>query len=240
MAARRNYTRYIDFGEDVNNQVKSPFNASNPITYCMFSTLGTQFMHGSSTSNLLYGNYNPTCESYMAQHCAQNWDGFCDAYTKMNVDTYWPNAGSIDGVSYNFAQAFLKNNKPTYGEQLVRNTVNFKFLFYPDAKKSIGPFDPNTANSPDMIHFSNLGSGPSLIKHIQNIDNNEYVSKMLENPLVCFDVIARLYLGYLRKEPTTRNFKGSKLEKYFKENQCMLDNFLNEAIPRIPSFQMLH
>ena len=51
MSAHRNYTKYIDFGKDVNNQVKSPFNASNPLTYCMFSTLGTQFMHGSSTSN---------------------------------------------------------------------------------------------------------------------------------------------------------------------------------------------
>ena len=91
-----------------------------------------------------------------------------------------------------------------------------------------------------MIHFSNLGSGPSLIRNIQDIDNNEFVSKMLDNPLVCFDVIARLYLGYIRKEPTTRNFKDSKLEKYFKENKCLLDNFLKEAIPRIPSFQKLY
>ena len=66
----------------------------------MFPTLGSQFMHGSSTSNLLYGNYNQACETFMAEHCAQHWDGFCEAYQKMNIDSYWPNSGVIDAYAF--------------------------------------------------------------------------------------------------------------------------------------------
>lgn len=232
------YSNIIDFGSQINNQSNSPFNAANPLTYCMFPTLGTQFMHGSSTSNLLYGNYNQACESFMAQHCAQNWDGFCDAYQKMNVDSYWPNSGVIDAYAFTFAQAFLKNNAPTVGQNLVRNTMNIVFLEYPKAIYQIAPFDPNTANSPNIKYYSNMNPGPSVIKPIKDINNNQDVKRLIENATPCFDVIARLYLGFLRKEKNTENFANTILEEFFSRNKCILDNYLNQAIQTLGSYQV--
>jgi hypothetical protein len=232
------YSKIIDFGSQINNQSNSPFNAANPITYCMFPTLGSQFMHGSSTSNLLYGNYNQACETFMAEHCAQNWDGFCDAYQKMNIDSYWPNSGVVDAYAFKFAQAFLKNNSPTVGQNLVRNAMNMKFLDYPYAKYSIAPFDPNTANSPNIKYYSNIDPGPSIIKHIKDIDANEDIKRMLDNATPCFDVIARLYLGFLRKEAHTDAYSKTILEQFFIQNKCILDNYLKQAIDILGSYRV--
>ncbi len=232
------YSKIIDFGSQINNQSNSPFNAANPLTYCMFPTLGSQFMHGSSTSNQLYGNYNQACETFMAEHCAQNWDGFCDAYQKMNVDSYWPNSAVIDAYAFTFAQAFLKNNSPTVGQNLVRNAMNMAFLEYPHAKYDMAPFDPNTANSPNIKFYSNIDPGPSLIKKIHHIDRNDNIKRLLENAVPCLDVIGRLYLGYLRKEKHTEDYKGTVLEQFFKENHCLLDNYLHQSQNILGSYRV--
>lgn len=224
-----NYTKFINFGNQINKQVESPFNSANPLTYCLFPTLSSQFTHGSTSSNLLYGTYNPSCELYMAERCATNWDSFCNVYVEKNPDDYYPNNGVINRDSYLLAQTYLKNNKPTVGEMLVRNAVNLRFLDFPTLRGEKEPFDPNVANSPMITYYRNNNSGISIIKKIENVNENIHVHKMLENQAVCFDVLARLYLGYLRGEKNTENFKNSKLEKLFLENQDLFNNFIRLA-----------
>lgn len=234
------YEKFIQYGYPINNQVNSPFNASNPLTYCMFPTMGTSFQHGSSISNDLTTTYNPKCEYFMAERCSLKWDGFCEAYKTLNVDTYWPNSGVIDSRAYTFAQQYLKNNRPTVGEILIRNSVNLKFLNFPGVSPDIEQFDPNTANSPDIKMYSNYITTPSTIKSLNNIDMNkdEHISLMLENPTPCFDVLARIYLGCLRKEPTTDKIKESRLDNFFQQNKVLFENFINQAVVHVPSFKI--
>ena len=61
---------------------------------------------------------------------------------------------------------------------------------------------------------------------------------MLENPTPCLDVLARLYLGCVRKEPTTEAIKGTRLEKFFNENKVLIEDFLDQAVGIVDSFQI--
>lgn len=236
----KNYKEFIQYGNAVNNQVNSPFNASNPLTYCLFPTMGTSFQHGSSIANDLTTTYNPKCEYFMAERCSLEWDGFCEAYKLLNIDTYWPNSGVIDSTAYTFAQNFLKNNRPTVGEIMIRNSVNIKFLAFPGVTPDVEQFDPNTANSPNVNVYSNYITTPSIIKSLDKIDieKDQHIGLMLDNPTPCFDVLSRIYLGFQRKEPTTQKIKGTRLEKFFQQNNTLFDSFLQQAIYRVDSFKI--
>ena len=138
------------------------------------------------------------------------------------------------------AQGFLKNNRPTVGEIMIRNAVNRKFLSFPFETPNIEQFDPNTANSPDIEIYSNYINSPSYINSFENIDieEDEHIDLMLNYPTPCFDVLVRLYLGYIRNEKTMEMIKETKLEKYFTENKDMIEGFLNENFYKIPSYQL--
>lgn len=237
-SVNNNYKSFLHFGKAINNQVVSPFNASNPLTYSMFPTLGNQFQHGSSISTMLNTTYNPRTEAFISERCSKTWDGFCKAYYDINIDNYWPNSAVIDVVAYSKAQQFLRNNRPTVGEIMIRNACNRKFISFPYETPSKEQFDPNTANSPDITMYSNYINSPSFIIDLENIDidKDEHINLLLEHPTPCFDVLIRLYLGFIRKEPTTEKINGTKLEKYFKENKTMMEIFLNENFQSIPSF----
>lgn len=236
----KNYENFFEYGNPINNQVESPFNASNPLTYCMFPTMGTSFQHGSSIAQDLTTTYNPKCEAFMAERCSLQWDGFCEAYKTLNIDTYWPNSAVIDSRAYTFAQQYLKNNRPTVGEILIRNTVNIKFLEFPGVSPDMEQFDPNTANSPLIKMYSNYITTPSVIRSLKNIDieKDEHITLMLENPTPCFDVLARLFLGFQRKEPTTEKIKNTRLETFFKQNKDLFETFVKQAVVSIDSFQI--
>ena len=83
-------------------------------------------------------------------------------------------------------------------------------------------------------------TSPSIIRNLNkiNVDEDEHVTLMLENPTPCFDVLARLYLGYVRKEPTTEKMKGTRLDKFFTDNKILIEDFLDQAIGTVDSFQI--
>jgi hypothetical protein len=223
----RNYKKSINFCPELNQAEKSPFNADNPLTYCLFPTLGSQFVHGSSSSNLLYGTYNPSCQNFMTEYCSKGWNKFCDTYEILNTDKSKPNNAARDPENFTHAQRFLKNNEPTLGEMLVRNTVSLTFIDFPFIGKRQEPFDSSISGSPYITIYDNKNVGPSFIKPITNVDENFFIHKMLDNQKACFDVIARLYAGFVNGETNTHNFKNSILEKFFIKNQSVLNYFLN-------------
>ena len=235
------YKSFRNFGNAINNQVNSPFNSANPLTYTMFPTMGNQFQHGSSVSANLNTTYNPRAQSFISQRCSIRWDGFCEAYRILNQDTYWPNSAVVDSVAYTNAQSFLRNNRPTVGEVMIRNAISRKFLDFPFETPNREQFDPNTANSPEILLYSNYINSPSYIKDLSSIDfsQDEHIRLLLEYPTPCFDVIVRLYLGYIRKEPTTSSIKNTPLDTYFKNNKNLIESFLDENFKRIPSYQLL-
>jgi hypothetical protein len=232
----KNYARIIDFGKGINQQAASPLNPANPLSYCMFPTLNSQFIHGSTSSGLLYDTNNAACTNFMAERCTDSWDGFCDAYQALNVDTYWPNTASIDSEAFELAQYFIQN-RPSVGDNLVRNTMYRRFLQLPQECPSVQPFDPNVAASPNVTIFQNLVASSSQLHHLEDVDNDPWISKMVENPRVCFDVLARIYLGVQRKEPAASKIPGTLFAQFLERNAGLFQRFLEVALPRLQSFQ---
>jgi hypothetical protein len=232
------YAKYIDFGKDLNNNIKNPMNAANPLTYCMIPTLNSQFFHGSLSGGLLYGNENSNCMNFMAERCSKEWDGFCEAYLDINVDSYWPNQAVVDATAYNNAKNFFKF-KPTIGQDLLRNACYRKFIYNPNSNPSYQQFDNTVPNSPLLTVYDNYVTGYSQIKNLSDpskLDQDPHIQRMLKYPYVCFDVLGRIYLAYLRKENGI-NIRGTFLEKFFQENKKILNEFIQQAIIFVPSFQ---
>lgn len=233
----KNYARYINFGKGLNNNIQNPLDSSNPLTYCMFPTLNSQFFHGSASGGFLYGNQNPSCLSFMADRCEKEWDGYCQAYMALNNDTYWPNSAVIDSTAYTFAKNYL-NFKPTIGQDLLRNACYRKFIFIPGQVVNYNQFDSTVANSPFIKQYDNLVPVFSHVKNLNDpkiIDNDIHVQKMIQYPQICLDVLGRIYLSYINNDKNI-NIKNSILEKYFINNQKFYNEFIKQAIKFIPSF----
>lgn len=233
----KKYTEYIDFGQDYNYAIQNPLNAANPLTYCMVPTLNSQFFHGSASGGLLYGNQNAACLNFMAERCEKEWDGYCQAYTDLNVDTYWPNQASIDTTAYENVKHFF-NLKTTLGQDLIRNACYRKFIHIPNMVGTREQFDKTVANSPYITIYDNYVSGYSHVKNLDDplkIQKDKHVEMMLKHPYICFDILARIYLAIHRNEKNV-NVHGTSLETFFTLNDRILASFVGQALQFIPSF----
>jgi hypothetical protein len=170
----------------------------------------------------------------MAERCSQNWDGFCQAYLDLNVDTYWPNEAVIDAVAYNSVKNFF-NLKPTIGQDLLRNSCYRRFIYIPEATPSKQQFDNTVPNSPVLTIYNNYTTTYSRVQNLKNVNHDILIQKMLQYPAICFDVLARIYLAQIRNEI---NIKDTILDTFFTENKKILDRFVAMAIQFIPSFQI--
>lgn len=233
------YPKFINFGKAINNQVNDPVNDSNPLTYCLFPTLNAQFVHGSTSANLLYSPYSPNCQSFMVDYCSKNWDGFCEAYNAINIDRVWPNNAAVDVAAQQYANSF-QGFYPTAGENLIRNVVHRRFIAFPNLKTTYQPFDPNVANSPVISYTGPYASESSIVINLDtpaNIDKDQFVHLMIRNPRPSFDVLARIYLAVQRKDKNVR-IGGTIIDDFFRKNSELFERFLQHAVGAITSFQV--
>ena len=153
-----NYAKFAKFGANINLGIREPYNVSNPLTYCLFDNLSTQFLHGSTAADYYPGCYQ--CQNYMATRCAgiykesEAWDGYCKVYYNQNNDRLWPNpntaainstAAKLGGCCGD-AQCSVSRGRLTFSQQLLRNTAERRFLRYPRNYMNLEAFDPNVAN----------------------------------------------------------------------------------------------
>lgn len=236
---KKMYSTYIDFGKKMNQNIRSPFNSANPLSYCMRSTLNSNFLHGSATGSLLYSNHNQNCDNFMAQRCAEDFDGFCEAYIETNKESFYPNEGSIDAQSEQFANLFLKYN-PTPGEYMLRNAACRKYLDFPNTKPSYQQFDPTVANSPIIKVYANYTCGSSVVVNLDDpktINECPLMRKMLQIPKASFDIFARIYLAYFIRQEHGVNIKGTRLEDFLRFNSDMFERYIEQAVRVVPSFR---
>ena len=216
------YSLISDLGKSVDYRSEQ----ANPLSYCLYPNYNSQWLHGSTSVNLLNTPYCDPCQNIMADRCSKTWDEACDIYVNHNCDTSWPNSGSIDVMSQRRSNEFLKFT-PTVGDNLLRNSVERSLFIYPTANSRVVQFDPNVADSPMYKTYSVNSLSPAWQLHpnvLQNSllhDDNKHVQLMLENPYACFDLLARLhYLG------TTKS-PHFKLALNQKKGCSQLLNFLN-------------
>lgn len=231
------YSTFGDFGSGMNKNVLNPMDQSNPLTYCIVPSYNSQFLHGSTSANLLYTPQGPGCMNYMSERCSIVYDGFCRAYNTLNTDTSWPNTGAIDNLTRTIANSFL-NIKPTTGQNMIRNAAERRFLVYPGICATSEPFDPNVANSPVVSRYnSSYSPGPIGFKNLDNpasIDNDLLMEEVMKHWPTCLDVLVKIYKGYKDKNPTIKIYP-SRFERFLHDKSTVFEEFLRH-LHRIPNY----
>lgn len=237
--SRKSYPTFVDYGSAMNKNVFNPMDQSNPLTYCSVPTFNSQFIHGSTSSNLLYAPYGPGCANYMAERCSIVYDGFCEGYKVMNTDTFWPNVAAIDNLTVNIAKSYLKV-KTTVGQNMIRNAAERRFLTYSNVSQQAEPFDPNVANSPLVTKYSqtyNIGRiGYKNLDDPSAIDNDQLLEAMCDNWPACFDVLTKIYFGYKNKDPQIKLYP-SQFEVFLKDKSKLFEDFLC-FLKTVPNFTL--
>ena len=135
------------------------------------------------------------CQNYMADRCSgtynvnETWDNYCDIYARVNQDTVRPNQGAINQTAAAIYPSTRKSR--TVGELLLRNSLERKFLLYPNWGVEMEQFDPNIANSP-YYRLAKCSTSGAIVGHIDKstIDNDPLMNAALNNDTACADVLA--------------------------------------------------
>lgn len=203
------YRQISNFG----NQQPPCAGANDPLTYCLQDSMDKSFQHGSIGH--LYGPRSKKCQLYMAQRCAENWDGFCEYYYQTNgknskEPTYrpWPNAAQT--------QSGLASPVLTAGDQLLQNVAERKYCTYgPKCPKKCEPFDPTVPNSPQLFYYDNCDScepdcTPICRVNPASVDSDPVMNRLLANPEVAPSTVINI-CNTAAREGT--NLSGTKLGK---------------------------
>lgn len=224
------YSTISNLGKSVNYHTDQ----ADPLTYCLSPNYNSEWMHGSTVSNLLNTPQSEPCQLYMSERCAQKWDDACNVYYDKNQDTFWPNLGAIDLQSQKRANNFLQYS-PTTGENMIRNAVEKRFFVYPNAASEKVPFDPNMASSPLFTRINVDSLTPAWVLHPMAVgtlhDNDHYTNLMLQNSKPCFDLIARFHKIFKQQPVLLTKISGSnpnsKLLSFFQQNDNILSYYNN-------------
>ena len=222
------YTTLANFGGKKTKKmdVSDP---ENPLTYCLNDSLSVQFLHGPTSSK-----YKPRCkecQSYMRLRCAgkydkkETWDKYCKFYYQANKHTY------STPTNPNANLATVNTNIPitlSFGEQLLHNAAEEKYIRYVDRKVTYEQFDPMVATSPYIEMSCNglCAAGTGQYKVVINkngLDKDPLMNELLDHPKAGYDILAKIFKAHNSKQI---NIAGTKLEKYLSSNKQMLNNVL--------------
>ena len=185
------YKNIKNFGKNM-----KPSDSSNPLTYCINSNIDQRFLHGADAN--YYGQHSKSCQSFLADYCAQGWDSFCE------------NAAQNVNISYpNHLEFGIPNMSA--GDILIRNTAIRKYLKNMDGNciRKFEPFDPQVAESP-LIYFWDSECVPSFLVDSRIIDQDPVMNKLLQNPRIGLDILINIH-NTMYKEGTLHTLKGTKL-----------------------------
>lgn len=213
------YANIRQFGQKLNPPCVG---TNHPLTMCLATTMDRRFQNGSAPGQNS-GPRSMQCQTYMAQRCADKWDGFCEYFYKEHgSEGQWPD--NQKWPIYNARQwevdAGLAQSLTT-GEQLLRNTAERKYCTYTNCTPVCEPFDPTNPNSPTITYYVGPDGSQASCKPICNvnpslIDNDPVMDRMLANP----EVAAGTLINICNTAHNTRtNLNGTKLGK-------VCDNYL--------------
>ena len=209
------YSRFIDFGSSTNKKVMFPEEPSNPLTYCLWDNSNSNYVHGASAFN--YKPFCVECSTFMKEigngmHGYGPWgtlningklQSYCEFYLQNNQENTRPNLSAINNEAFKIANCMMKE-KNTVGENLLRNTLELRFLNYLTSCESNDKisFNPNVASSPFIkIHDNVSGSCPVIINIPAEIDNDIIMNRALLSPNGCMDVFAYIWAAFANVMP---------------------------------------
>ena len=218
---RSSYRSISKFG----NQQPPCGGTNDPLTVCLTDTSDHKFQQGSIGN--LYGPRSRRCQLYMAQRCAEKWDGFCEYFYQVNGENgQWPDNRKWPDMAT--TQSGLATGGLTTGDQLLNNTAERKYCSYGSkCKLSCEPFDPTNPDSPKIFYHDQCNNCaadcvPVCRVNPQDIDNDPVMNRLLANPTVAPTTMINI-CNTSRREGT--NLEGTKIgtfcNRYFQNMQNM-------------------
>ncbi len=185
------YTKITAFGPAAGN---SPMN--NPLSYCAVSPLDSEFNH---TLGSYMGPYSFQCQAFMADYCANNFDGVCE-YMSKNTDTRFPAYHGNRAIGSGCSSSLGIGSGTSLGDNLIRQTAMEKYLVKMSSNcvRTYQPFDPTVANSPMIGTWSPIRSQggtcvPVYAVDPSVIDDDVVMNKILQKPELSLDILMNIY-----------------------------------------------
>ena len=210
------YMPISQFGNTKQNQT----NFNDPLTFCLADTMDKNFQHGAM--GVTAGPRSSKCQAFMAERCANKWDGFCEYfYRKHRSNNEWPNTRVWPDT---FTPKFWTDQTSTLtiGDQLLKNAAETKYCEYPACAPYTEPFDPTNPNSAKVTYWrARDGSGGGCIPVCRvnpaTVNDDVVMNHMLANPNAASNTIINI-CNTSRREGT--DLSGTKLgrvcDRYFK------------------------
>lgn len=193
------YTKILDFGT-------KPFPNNDPVTFCLGDDVFKHFNHG---SNLSIGQNNKSCQIYLADRCARNWDGVCDAASNNKL--------SIGTVNVNMLANVQSNKRLTPYQLLLKNTAERRFLV--DSVNCTVKSEPFNFMDPTSEKMSWL-EGQNCVKFYavdDSVDDDEVMNRVLneqEKSGIFTDFLLNIY-NTMKQTNTLHMLKGTRLGQVF-------------------------
>jgi len=168
----------------------------------------------------------------MADRCsgtydqANAWDDKCSLYAAVNTDTVWPNTAAINQIASLILPQWRKAR--TVGEQLLRNSLERRFIVYPDSYMSLAQFDPNIANSPFYRYPCNSCVDWNIrFIDAKKIDSDPVMNAALDNFSACVDVFAIIWHSWKNNK---LSIEKTKLEDNLRQNTPLYNDIYGRII----------
>jgi len=185
--------------------------SNDPVGYCMGRTLEQKMMFGSAPDS---GIDSKPCQAYMAQRCATNWDGICEAIYQQ-ADDPWP--GTLPRAA-TFGRA--GSSQATAGDQMLALTAREKYrvaMLNVDGINCVHlsePFDYTRPDSPTISYYSGQCI-PEYRVDPPTADGDPVLNRLLDRPELAPDVLQNLY-NTAKRKGTLDEYEGTRLGAFFR------------------------
>lgn len=188
---KSNYARIQNFGSNSGTRCEGD---NTPLTYCLAQTTDKNFQN--SPYGIFQGPVSRSCQLYMGNRCAKQWDGFCEYnyQTYRNPGTY-PN-NRVRPNMFTANPLFSQVSTQTLGDAFLDNVLKERFCEFPNCIKKCEKFDPLVPQSPNISYWvgqNNTKCVPVCNKiDPKTIDEDPVMNHALENPGACMETLINI------------------------------------------------
>jgi hypothetical protein len=200
------YSQLSSFGASSVNAL--PIYNNDPLTYCIGNNMSQRFNHGSSAAT--YGQNSKACQVFMANRCAQRWDGVCEYAASPAANEEYTN----------IANTMYAGNHQTIGlspgDILIKNAAEDRFrvgMLNCDLKTE--PFNPVNPSSSYISYYVGQDCIPEYAVDPYTIDSDILMNKILDKPHIAKQLLINLKNTMLR-HGTFHLLKGTKLGDFYR------------------------
>jgi hypothetical protein len=204
--------------------------SDSPLTFCLVDSMDSKFLHGGTASTS--GPRSRQCQTFMAERCAANWDGFCDYFYREHTagsswpdGRVWPNLGTPNQWGNRGASSL------SLGDQLLKNAAERRYCTFPTCVPHQEPFDHMNPQSPMITSYRPRDGGsdgcvPVCRVNPATVNHDVLMKRMLQNPAVCSATLINA-CNTAKREGT--DLSGTDIGKFCEQYDKIASNKVDRA-----------